>query len=67
MGGAARTAEEHRYEYCGDQHCPRWPCRVYQEGVDEGRRRGYDEGHAAGYDEGFQAGIAACPGPHGKG
>ena len=79
MGGAARTAEDHRYEYCGDQHCPRWPCQVYKQSLEDGHRRGYDEGHAqgyaeghrdgydAGYKQGFPDGIDACPRPHSKG
>jgi hypothetical protein len=48
MGGAARTAEQHRYDQCGDDNCPRWPCQVYREGYEDGYRRGFDEGRAAG-------------------
>lgn len=68
MGGA----DEHRYEYCGDEHCPRWPCQVYKQGAEDGYRRGFDEGVAKGYEDGYEAGykqgftdgIDACPRPH---
>ena len=71
MGGAARTATEHRYEYCGDDNCPRFACQVYREGFGDGHRRGFDEGRAQGYEDGYKQGFAdgieACPRPHGKG
>jgi hypothetical protein len=67
MGAAA----EHRYEYCTDEHCPRFPCQVYRQGTEDGRRRGFDEGYAQGfedgYKQGFREGLDACPRPHGKG
>jgi flagellar biosynthesis/type III secretory pathway protein FliH len=80
MGLARSTEQEHRYQFCADEHCPRFPCRVYKEGFQDGHRRGFDEGYAKGYpdgyndgyrkgwqegyDKGFPDGIAACPRPH---
>ena len=75
----APKGNAHEPAGCTDEHCPRYPCRMYKEGKDDGRREGYDEGHAkghaegygegwdAGYRKGFPDGMAACPRPHGKG
>lgn len=76
----ASTGNAHEYTGCGDENCPRFPCRVYREGFEDGRRRGFDEGKVEGaiegfeegykrgwqegYDVGFPAGIAACPLSH---
>ena len=60
---AARTRNDHLYEDCEDPDCPRFPCRVYKEGIEVGYRRGYNKGYAdgytAGYADGFGAGMAA--------
>ncbi len=34
------------YRDCEDQDCPRFPCRVYKEGL----RRGFELGYAEGWD-----------------
>jgi hypothetical protein len=44
----ARQDDEHRYDQCGTEDCPRFPCRVWKEGY----VRGYAEGSAAGYAAG---------------
>ena len=60
----ARRDDEHRYSECGDEDCPRFPCRVYKEGYvrgyAEGFSRGYEAGSADGFAEGFAAGLAAA-------
>jgi hypothetical protein len=63
MGGAARTAQDHRYDQCGDEDCPRFPCQVFR----EGRQLGEVLGYRRGYAEGFAEGIRSCPRPHGNG
>jgi hypothetical protein len=63
---------EHRYQLCTDEHCERFPCRVYKDGWRDGHATGYERGYAAGfaegyeagYRQGFQEGMAACPRPH---
>ena len=61
MGLARSTEQEHRYQLCQDQYCPRSWCRIYKEGYEngdfDGHRRGYDEGYAKGYTEGYDAGY----------
>lgn len=67
---AARSHDRTRHEpqACTDEHCPRYPCRVWREAFEAGRLRGYDDGHAKGYAEGYEAGypdgIRDCPLPH---
>jgi len=56
---AARTRNDHLYEDCEDPDCPRFPCRVYKEGIEVGYRRGYDEGYGDGYRDGYSAGWAS--------
>lgn len=48
MGAQEQDPGEHRYEACTDPWCQRFPCRVYREGLAEGRERGYAEGYAHG-------------------
>jgi hypothetical protein len=54
------------YRDCTDADCPRFPCRVYREGHQDGRELGYREGEAETYPvawiEGFAAGAATCAG-----
>lgn len=75
-------ADQHDYRACyhRDPGCPRFPCRVYREGFEDGERRGYDRGFSDGeakgyadgyargrgdgYADGYQAGVAACPRSH---
>ena len=61
-GGTGRSSPQdgHRYQACTDEHCDRFPCRVYKEGY----RNGWQDGHVAGYAAGFPDGIAACPRAH---
>jgi hypothetical protein len=62
-GFMARRDHEHHYSECGQDDCPRFPCRVYKEGYvrgyEEGSAAGYETGLADGFADGFQAGIAA--------
>ena len=62
MALLAGTAEEHRYQLCGDEWCERFPCRVYKEGYAAGHAAGfasgYAEGRADGYSEGYGDGQA---------
>src|SRR5258706_15375330 len=53
-GFMARRDDEHRYSECGQDDCPRFPCRAYTEGY----VRGYAEGAAAGYAAGGADGLA---------
>jgi len=59
-----RSEDDHDYRACGDEDCPRFPCRVYKEGVADGYWIGHAAGFAEGYDKGFPDGQAACPRPH---
>jgi len=67
MGYASRTApggtSQHLAEQCGDESCPRLPCRMFKAGYEKGWREGYAKGYAdgytAGYADGFGAGMAA--------
>ena len=56
---ALRSKTEHLYELCEDPDCPRFPCRVYKEGLEAGFRRGYDAGYADGFGAGYATGFAA--------
>ena len=76
MGPVTSADGKHEYQRCADDNCPRFPCQVYKQGVEDGHRRGFDEGYAkgfedghaegfdAGYKQGFADGIDACPRPH---
>jgi flagellar biosynthesis/type III secretory pathway protein FliH len=63
------TRDEHRYQFCRDEFCDRFPCRLYKEGYRNGYEDGYGQGHeigyASGFGDGFSDGLASCPGPHG--
>jgi hypothetical protein len=56
----ARRTEEHHYADCQDPDCPRFPCRVYKEGVQAGYWRGYCDGEAAGFAAGYATGAASA-------
>jgi hypothetical protein len=60
----ARRDDEHRYEDCGDDDCPRFGCRAYKagyiRGYAEGSAAGYEAGMADGFAEGFKAGHDAA-------
>jgi len=60
----ARRDDEHRYDQCGQDDCPRFACRVYKEGYvrgyQEGAAAGYEAGLADGFAEGYAAGLAAA-------
>lgn len=58
MGSAARTAEDHRYDRCTDDDCPRFPCQVWKQGEAAGYQRGNAEGRAEGFAEGYAEGVA---------
>lgn len=62
-GFMARRNDEHRCSECGQDDCPRFPCRVYKEGYvrgyAEGAAAGYAAGQADGFAEGYAAGVAA--------
>jgi hypothetical protein len=58
--------DDHPYNACPDDDCPRFPCRVYKEGMTNGYAyagicapSGYPDGYAAGYGAGFAAGYSA--------
>jgi hypothetical protein len=51
-------SDEHDYRACPDPDCPRFPCRVYREGWQDGYTQGWLEGEAAGYS----AGVASAAG-----
>ena len=61
--------DTHDYQTCTDEHCERFPCRVYKEGhadgYDEGEQAGYGAGFAEGWIEGFAAGVASASCSHG--
>ncbi len=63
----ARRDDEHRYDYCGQDDCPRFPCKVYKEGYvrgyADGAAAGYEAGLADGFAEGYAAGVAAAGSP----
>jgi hypothetical protein len=67
---AARTHDRERHEpqTCPDQHCHRYPCRLWREAHEAGRMQGLDEGFAKGYGDGYAAGypdgMRDCPLPH---
>jgi hypothetical protein len=65
MALAAGTDAEHRYQFCRDEYCDRFPCRIYREGYRNGHADGQAAGYTAGYADGFSEGLASCPGPHG--
>jgi hypothetical protein len=58
-----RRDQQHDHRECGDESCPRYPCRIYKDGYvrgyAEGAAAGYAAGQADGLAEGYQAGIAA--------
>ena len=62
-----REHEEHRYEQCADEDCPRFGCRAYKAGLRKGYQLGFEAGHAAGYAEGYAAGHAAADRAHAAG
>jgi hypothetical protein len=53
-----RPGSKHDYRTCGDPDCPRPYCRIYKEGVADGRGGGYADGEAAGRAEGYQQGYS---------
>ncbi len=55
----ARRDEEHRYSECGQEDCPRFACKVYQEGYVRGYADGFSGGYTAGQADGFAEGYAA--------
>jgi hypothetical protein len=63
MGGcgqreASASASAHEYVTCEDPDCPRFICRVYKEGFENGVGAGFSAGQAAGYVEGYADGAA---------
>jgi len=56
---ADRDGHPH-YADCRDPDCPRFPCRVYAEGLEAGYQAGRQVGQAEGYAEGYAAGAAAA-------
>lgn len=70
-----KPREQHDYQLCKDDACPRPLCvafktgyrRGYQDGWKDGYDLGYKQGHEDGYKEGFRVGLASCPRPHGGG
>ena len=63
MAVATSQQQQHDYRFCGDDACPRFPCRVYKQGYadgyESGRLAGYMAGYADGYSEGYGEGYAA--------
>lgn len=56
----ASAAGAHEYTTCDDDDCPRFICRVYKEGFENGQSAGYASGQAAGYAEGYGEGYVAA-------
>lgn len=60
----ARSHDRQRHDYasCRDPHCDKYACRIYREGIDEGRIEGqvegFNEGLAEGLKQGFDEGFA---------
>jgi len=63
-----RQKNDHDYQACTDNSCPRSLCVAFKTGYANGSRDGYELGFKTGwqqgYDRGFPDGIKACPGPH---
>jgi hypothetical protein len=59
-----RQKNDHDYQACTDNDCPRPVCVAFKTGYLTGHRDGYEQGWRTGYDRGFPDGIAACPLPH---
>lgn len=57
---ASASAGAHEYTTCDDDDCPRFICRVYKEGFENGHGAGYAGGQAAGYAEGYGEGYVAA-------
>ncbi len=53
----SQSHDRNRHEYadCTDEHCPKFQCRVYRDGLAAGRAQGQAEGYAEGYAEGMSA------------
>ena len=49
--------DQHDYATCDDEHCERFPCRVYREGYEQGYADGTGAGFAAGMAQGRARGI----------
>ena len=66
-----KPREQHDYQLCKDDTCPRPLCVAfkagYRRGYQDGWKDGYDLGYKQGYEDGFRAGLASCPRPHGGG
>jgi hypothetical protein len=63
-GRKKRQKNDHDYQACADNDCPRSLCVAFKTGYLTGDRDGYDRGWRVGYDAGFPAGIAAYPRDH---
>lgn len=59
-----RQKNDHDYQACTDNGCPRPLCVAFKTGYQAGDFDGYERGWRTGYDVGFPAGIAACPRAH---
>jgi hypothetical protein len=65
-----RQKNDHDYQACADNDCPRSLCVAFRTGYQTGHRDGYEQGWQTGwrqgYDCGFPEGIAACPRDHSR-
>lgn len=55
-----RRKNDHDYQACADDDCPRSLCVAFKTGYAAGNRDGYEHGWQVGHD----TGITACPRPH---
>ena len=58
MGLRAATGQQHDYQTCRDDDCPRYTCNVYKEGYADGYGAGAAAGYAIGYGDGMAAGYS---------
>jgi len=55
----ATTGNSHEPPACQDDDCPRYGCRMYKEGREDGKAEGYGGGYAQGAADGYSAGHEA--------
>ena len=51
-GPSRRQGDGHEPGACGDRDCPRYGCKAYFEGFEEGQGSGFDAGYAAAQADG---------------
>ena len=63
-----RQKNDHDYQACADNDCPRSLCVAWKTGYATGHRDGYEQGWRTGWqqghDRGFADGLAACASTH---